>query len=104
MLSERSISGSCVRRRNPRLQATRKKPRAPEPERLGGNPAAQHYQPKGEITMYHQTLIGRSLQAALRCSLLFLLGLTGSFAHASAPAQEQALTWTARDEIGRAHV
>ena len=35
MLSERLISGSCVRRPNPRLQATRKKPRAPEPERLG---------------------------------------------------------------------
>ena len=30
--------------------------------------------------MYHQTLIGRSLLAALRCSLLFLLGLVGSFA------------------------
>ncbi len=47
--------------------------------------------------MCHQTLIGRSLQAALRCSLLFLLGLVGSFAQAQAPAQEQALTRTARD-------
>ena len=47
--------------------------------------------------MYHKTLIGRSLQAALRCSLLFLLSLVGSFAHAQAPAQEQAVTWTAHD-------
>ena len=47
--------------------------------------------------MCHQTLIGRSLQAVLRCSLLFLLGLVGSFAHAQAPAEEQALTWTAGD-------
>ena len=47
--------------------------------------------------MYHQTLIGRSLQAALRCSLLFSLGLIGSFAHAQAPAQEQAVTWTVDD-------
>ena len=46
--------------------------------------------------MRHHTLIGRSLQAALRCSLLFSLGLAGSFAHAQAPAQEQALTRTAR--------
>jgi Cupin domain len=47
--------------------------------------------------MYHQTLIGRSLQATLHYSLLFLLGLVGSFAHAQAPAQEQALTQTADD-------
>ena len=47
--------------------------------------------------MCPQTLIGRSLLAPLRCSLLFLLGLAGSFAHAQAPAQEQALTWTAGD-------
>ena len=47
--------------------------------------------------MCHQTLIGRSLQAALHCSLLFSLGLVGSFAYAQAPAQEQALTRTARD-------
>jgi len=47
--------------------------------------------------MYHQTLIGRTSQAALRCSLLFLFGLVGSLAHAQAPAQEQALTWTADD-------
>jgi len=40
-----------------------------------------------------QTLIGRSLQVAL----LFVLGLIGSFALAQAPAQEQALTRTARD-------
>jgi len=47
--------------------------------------------------MYQQTPIGRVLQAALHCSLLFLLGLVGSVAHAQAPAPEQALTWTARD-------
>jgi len=47
--------------------------------------------------MCHQSLIGRSLQSAMRCSLLFLVGLVGSFAHAQAPAQEQALTWTAGD-------
>jgi mannose-6-phosphate isomerase-like protein (cupin superfamily) len=47
--------------------------------------------------MRHQALIDRSLQAALRCSLMFLFGLVGSFAHAQAPAQEQALTWTADD-------
>ena len=43
--------------------------------------------------MYYQTLIGRSLQAAL----LFGLGLTGSLALAQEPVQEQALTRTARD-------
>ena len=47
--------------------------------------------------MFHQTLIGRSLQAVVRCSLLFLLGLVGTFAHAQAPAQEQAVTWNADD-------
>ena len=47
--------------------------------------------------MCPQTLIGRSLQAALRCSLLFLVGLVGSFAQAQAPSQEQALTQTADD-------
>ena len=47
--------------------------------------------------MHHQTLIGRSLQAALRCSLLFLLGLVGSFAYAQTPAPEPALTRTAHD-------
>ncbi len=47
--------------------------------------------------MDHQTLMGRSSQAALRCSLLFLLGLGGSFAHAQAPAPEPALTRTAHD-------
>lgn len=43
--------------------------------------------------MCTQTLIGRSLQVAL----LFVLGFIGSFALAQAPAQEQALTRTARD-------
>ena len=47
--------------------------------------------------MSHPTMIGRSLRAVSRCSLLLLLGLGGSFAHAQAPAQEQALTRTARD-------
>lgn len=47
--------------------------------------------------MYHQTLIGRPLQAALRCSLLLLLSLASSFAHASVPSQELALTRTAHD-------
>ena len=47
--------------------------------------------------MCHQTLISRSLQVALSCSLLFLLGMVGSFAHAQAPDQEQALAWTADD-------
>ena len=46
--------------------------------------------------MRHPTRIGL-LQATLRCSLLLLLGLVGSFVHAQAPAQEQALTRTARD-------
>ena len=53
--------------------------------------------PKGEITVAHQTLFGRPLQTAWRCSLVFLLGLTGSFAHAQAPPQEQALTRTVED-------
>ena len=47
--------------------------------------------------MSHLTSRGRSLQAAGRCSLLLLLSLGGSFAHAQAPAQEQALTRTAGD-------
>ena len=47
--------------------------------------------------MCHQTVIGRSLQAALRRSLLLLLGLVGSFTHAQVPAQEQAVTRTAHD-------
>ena len=50
-----------------------------------------------EKSMCHQTLIGRSLQAALPCSLLLSLGLVGSIAHAQAPPQEQALTRTADD-------
>lgn len=40
-----------------------------------------------------QTFIGRPLQLAM----LSALGLTGSFALAQEPAQEQALTWTADD-------
>ena len=47
--------------------------------------------------MSPQPLIGRSMQAAVRCSLLFLFGLVGSFALAQAPAPEQALTRTADD-------
>ena len=47
--------------------------------------------------MRYQTLFGRSLQAAVRCSLLCASGLVGSYAHAQAPAQEQALTRTAQD-------
>ena len=43
--------------------------------------------------MCNQTLIGCSLQAAL----LFVLGLVSSFTLAQPPAQEQALTRTARD-------
>ena len=43
--------------------------------------------------MCNQTLIGRSLQAAL----LLLLGFVSSFALAQPPAEEQALTWTAGD-------
>lgn len=47
--------------------------------------------------MSHQTMINRSLQTALRFSLICLVGLVGAFAHAQAPAEEPALTWTARD-------
>ena len=47
--------------------------------------------------MSSQPLIGRSMQAAVRCSLLFLLSMNGSFALAQEPAQEQALTRTADD-------
>jgi quercetin dioxygenase-like cupin family protein len=43
--------------------------------------------------MRTRTFIGRSL----RLALLFVLGLAGSLALAQAPAQEQALTRTARD-------
>ena len=43
--------------------------------------------------MHTRTLIGRSLQLAL----LSVVGLGGSLALAQAPAQEQALTRTARD-------
>ncbi len=51
----------------------------------------------GESFMRHQTRTGRSLQAALRSSLLFPLGLAGSLASAQAPAPEPALTLTAAD-------
>ena len=54
---------------------------------------ARRSQPEREITMFHPTLISHSL----RCSLLFVSSLVGSFANAQAPAQEQALTRTARD-------
>ncbi len=47
--------------------------------------------------MYHYTLTGHSLQAALRYSLSLLLASAASFAQAQAPAQEQALTFTAGD-------
>lgn len=47
--------------------------------------------------MSPHTLVGRSSQAALHCSMLFWLGLVGSLAHAQEPAPEQALTRTARD-------
>ena len=43
--------------------------------------------------MFHRTVINLSL----RCSLLFLSSLVGSFANAQMAAQEQALTRTARD-------
>ncbi len=46
--------------------------------------------------MSHQTPFSRSLKAACRCSLLFL-ATVGSFAHAQAPGQEQALVHTADD-------
>lgn len=45
--------------------------------------------------MCHQTLIGRSLQAALRCSLFLSLSMSSAFAQESVP--EQALTQTAND-------
>jgi quercetin dioxygenase-like cupin family protein len=47
--------------------------------------------------MCHQILIRRSLPVALFWSLLLMLGMVGSFAHAQAPDQEPALTWTAND-------
>lgn len=45
--------------------------------------------------MCHQTLIGRSLHAALRCSLFLSLSMSSAFAQESVP--EQALTQTATD-------
>lgn len=47
--------------------------------------------------MYYQTLSGRSLQAALRYSLLVSLTLVGSYARALALPRDQAVTWTASD-------
>ena len=47
--------------------------------------------------MFHPTLSGRSSHAALRCSLLFLLGVVGPLAHAQAPDQEQFVARTAGD-------
>ncbi|MDO8705856.1 MAG: cupin domain-containing protein [Sulfuricaulis sp.] len=47
--------------------------------------------------MHHQTLLGRSLQAVLRCSLFFSLSMSSSFALAQASVPEQALTQTAND-------
>lgn len=47
--------------------------------------------------MVHQSLIGRTLHAALHGSLLFLLSMVGSFAQAQTPDQEPALAWTADD-------
>ena len=47
--------------------------------------------------MSHRIPTSRLSQAALRCSLLFLLGMVGSSAHAQAPDQGQTLAWTADD-------
>ena len=47
--------------------------------------------------MHHQTLLGPSLQAVLRCSLFFSLSMSSSFALAQASVSEQALTQTAND-------
>lgn len=47
--------------------------------------------------MHHHTQLGRSLQAVLRCSLFFSLGMSSPFALAQAPVSEQALTQTAND-------
>jgi quercetin dioxygenase-like cupin family protein len=52
---------------------------------------------KGEITMHHQTQPDRSLQAILRCSLLFSLTMSSPLALAGAPVPEPALTQTAHD-------
>jgi quercetin dioxygenase-like cupin family protein len=64
---------------------------------LGGNSVAQHVQPKGEIIMYHPTLIGRLLQAVLCSSFVLHLVLLGSLAHAQTPGGEQSKMWTAND-------
>jgi len=45
----------------------------------------------------HRILISCFSQAALRCSLMFLLGMVGSSAHAQVPEQGQALASTADD-------
>lgn len=47
--------------------------------------------------MSHPALISRSTTAALSCSLLCLLGLAGSLAHAQAPNPELPLAWNASD-------
>ena len=47
--------------------------------------------------MRHQTLISHALQVTLRSSWLLIFGLAGSFVHAQAPDQEQAVTRTASD-------
>jgi quercetin dioxygenase-like cupin family protein len=44
-----------------------------------------------------QTRRGYFAWAALRCSLLFLLGMVDSLANAQSPDQEPALAWTADD-------
>jgi len=47
--------------------------------------------------MHHQTLLGRSLQVVVRCSLFFSLSMSSPFALAEASVSEQALTQTAND-------
>ena len=47
--------------------------------------------------MCHQDQIHCAFQVGLRCSILFLLSLFGSFVQAQSPAQEQSTTWTASD-------
>lgn len=48
--------------------------------------------------MFHQSLVRRFAQVASWCSVLFLLGAAGPFAHAQAPNQEQAFACTADEE------
>lgn len=47
--------------------------------------------------MSDRIVTSRSFQAALRCSLILMLGLAGLFARAQAPDQEPALALTADD-------